>query len=336
MNKNISPNVQISKEEFAMMVKDSLVEQYADTGYEFDIKEVNKENDLTLLGITVTSKESIISPCVYVERAYDDYLKNRCCLYQIVDDLSGFIMKQLNSLPTINAEELITREYIKDNIIPTLINTEANAELLQNLVSKQYSDLSVIYRINVTNDVMGSGTIKVSPQILERAGISIDELDKMAMANLKKKEGFNVKSLEYMLGKILGGSSVDEAMNLPAVELSEIKSADSPMYVVVNNSGVFDSNVLLQEEELKRIAAVVEEDYVIIPSSVHEVLLVLGQTENIEELNSMVREVNETQVSREDRLSDHVYVFSLKEGKLLTDTEYLQLGIDERLTRGID
>lgn len=68
----------------------------------------------------------------------------------------------------------------------------------------------------------------------------------------------------------------------------------------------------------------------IIPSSIHEVLLVTEENlDNIETYNQMVREVNATQVTKEERLSDHVYVYSVDAGKLLTDTEYQALSEGE-------
>ena len=47
----------------------------------------------------------------------------------------------------------------------------------------------------------------------------------------------------------------------------------------------------------------------IIPSSKHEILLVKGAMDRVE-IDAMIREVNETQVAEQDRLSDHGYWFT--------------------------
>ena len=60
-----------------------------------------------------------------------------------------------------------------------------------------------------------------------------------------------------------------------------------------------------------------EKGYFILPSSVHEVLL-LEETGNEDRcgLYRMVREVNEKNVPREEFLSDSVYYFDRKTGRI--------------------
>jgi hypothetical protein len=56
-------------------------------------------------------------------------------------------------------------------------------------------------------------------------------------------------------------------------------------------------------------------DLYILPSSIHEVIL-LPMLDNYdrEELEKMVREVNQESVSQEELLSEHVYTFYRKDG----------------------
>lgn len=69
---------------------------------------------------------------------------------------------------------------------------------------------------------------------------------------------------------------------------------------------------ILCPDLLKNFADEIQDDLYIIPSSIHEVLLVpAGETAgNGRELSEMVQEVNRTQVEREETLSDHVYFYS--------------------------
>ena len=62
---------------------------------------------------------------------------------------------------------------------------------------------------------------------------------------------------------------------------------------------------------LSDIAAQLDSDFYIIPSSVHEVLLI--PSEHIfskKELSTMIQEVNDTQLLPEEILSDHAYYYS--------------------------
>ena len=60
------------------------------------------------------------------------------------------------------------------------------------------------------------------------------------------------------------------------------------------------------------------DDYYLIPSSIHEVILIqkrdLG---DVSELNNMIREVNLTQLSHDEILSNHYYTYVRKEEALI-------------------
>lgn len=67
------------------------------------------------------------------------------------------------------------------------------------------------------------------------------------------------------------------------------------------------ASLLLQEDIRKQIGECLGSDYFVLPSSIHEVLILPdnGMLE-VPELNAMVKEVNETQVERQEQLSDKV------------------------------
>ena len=72
---------------------------------------------------------------------------------------------------------------------------------------------------------------------------------------------------------------------------------------------------MLYESVLERFAMEFNSDLYILPSSVHEVILIpCSLSPTIEELTCMVREINRTEVSETERLSDQVYHYSLSEG----------------------
>lgn len=60
------------------------------------------------------------------------------------------------------------------------------------------------------------------------------------------------------------------------------------------------------DEVAKRIGT----NFYILPSSIHETILVTATDCSISELEKMVMEVNETEVAAEEILSDHVYCYN--------------------------
>lgn len=65
------------------------------------------------------------------------------------------------------------------------------------------------------------------------------------------------------------------------------------------------------------LAGVLKENFYVLPSSVHEVIIVPESSQiRQSELERMVREINETQVPEEEILSNHAYFYYAQEGKL--------------------
>ena len=60
-----------------------------------------------------------------------------------------------------------------------------------------------------------------------------------------------------------------------------------------------------------------DKDYYVIPSSIHESILVDTDSMEPDALNAMIREVNATQVLPEDFLSDYGLKYDAKLGKIV-------------------
>ena len=93
---------------------------------------------------------------------------------------------------------------------------------------------------------------------------------------------------------------------------------DSCMYVLSNQYRHFGAGCILYNRVLEDIGNQINDDFFILPSSIHEtIILPASYAMSKESLSEMIVEINETQVSEEDILSDHAYYFSRKENKIL-------------------
>ena len=105
------------------------------------------------------------------------------------------------------------------------------------------------------------------------------------------------------IAKMTGSSTVPEAI--------------SPIYILSNADLFYGAACILYEGVLRKIALQLGSDLLILPSSVHEVLIVPDESEwEKSELEWMVRGINREVVAEEDRLSDQIYRYSLKTGQL--------------------
>ena len=84
-----------------------------------------------------------------------------------------------------------------------------------------------------------------------------------------------------------------------------------PMYVLTNQHKLNGSVCILYQNVLRDFANRLACDFYILPSSIHEVLLIPAANQiSYQELSDMVQDVNSSQLSREEILSDHVYYYS--------------------------
>ena len=90
-------------------------------------------------------------------------------------------------------------------------------------------------------------------------------------------------------------------------EKMDMEAMENPMFCLTNKAKMNGASLLLQEDIRKQIGECLGSDYFVIPSSIHEVLILPDNgIFQVPELNAMVQEVNETQVERQEQLSDKV------------------------------
>ena len=114
-------------------------------------------------------------------------------------------------------------------------------------------------------------------------------------------------------------STVYAALGIPSPDSEEV-----PLYVLTTPKEKFGSSALLNKEALQNASETIGGDLLIIPCSIHEVLLVSSSQIEPEELETIVRIVNKEEVRPEDILSDHVYRYDCQ-------TKQLSMAVTEHL-----
>lgn len=142
---------------------------------------------------------------------------------------------------------------------------------------------------------------------MEHWGIDVNELFDIASFNTPKLLESDIKNLSEIVENIMKNKGADVTFPI------EYKD-ESPMYVLTNKLKLYGACCILYKHLLEEFASSVKTDLYIIPSSIHEVLLVPKREEYDKEyLSELVREVNTTELSPEEVLSDHIYYYSRKD-----------------------
>ena len=296
--------------------KEFLPEKYQDA--QVEIRPVYKVNrTLDGLSIRVNEPGMNISPTIYVNHMYEDYVTTENLNATLERAAEGFI-KAMEQKESINVSELTNAECAKDKIVFQLINTEQNKEMLANMPHREFKDLSVIYRMVVKIDGEGIASTPVHNGLADTLGFTEEQLFKLAAENTKRLLPPVVKSMNDVMRDIFMKDGMPP-------EIADMMLGEMPpeqqMYVISNNKGINGAVSMLYEYGLHELAEKLGSDLYIMPSSIHEVIAVSTDMGTPESLSEMVREVNGSQVSAEEQLSDHVYRFDAASKKLsLADT----------------
>lgn len=112
--------------------------------------------------------------------------------------------------------------------------------------------------------------------------------------------------------------SYENVRNIIEEEVEKLKAdRELNMYVLTNNIRTNGATCITYPDILKDFAEEHQSDIYIIPSSIHEVILIPESNLDMEEFNQIIAEVNQKELDPTEVLSDHMYLYSRREGEIL-------------------
>lgn len=266
-------------------------------------------------GIMIQPGRTQAAPVVYFEDIYHEYQKSgdmKSCIKEAVER-TKCCMEVSAPAPDV-FKDIFSWEKVSKYIYPFLISTKRNEAMLEDMMHRDFLDLSVCYLLRFSEKETGfNGIVRITRDIAAVWERDEDALYQKAMEN-SRKETYSIQKMNEALITLMeeeGGEDMPESINLSGTD-----SLDS-LSILTNRLSQYGAAGLLRTELLEKFAAKCKSDFYIIPSSIHEVLL-LPYVENVatNELNEMVQTVNETNLEEEDILSDHVYYYSREEKQI--------------------
>lgn len=179
-------------------------------------------------------------------------------------------------------------EDIKDKLFIRICGVGINEEDLSILANTKINNLAITYNVLIDKltDYPPIKSIKITNELLDKYGVSKEELHKAAIQNSEKI--FPAKY--YKTNDLV------------------------PFNILTNEIGCLGAAALFYPNQMEKIAASLGGDYFVLPSSIHEVLVLPDYGNlNYMELEQMVKEINKTTVDRKDQLSNDVYYYDSKE-----------------------
>lgn len=280
----------------------------AGEGGNITINHVIKNNGCEMDGLVIMEKGKDIAPTIYLDSFYELYTNGEN-IKNIIRQIEVIYEQNKNNV-TFDVNILKHFDTIKDKIVYKVVNYRSNEKLLEQVPHKRILDLAVVFYCLLDNEYGRSATALIYNNNLKNWNVTIDDVYKAALKNTPDLLHSKISSMAALFEKC--GVNVDGE----EVDLKDYVPSD--MYVLTNESKLNGAACILYENVLYDFAQKLGADLYILPSSVHEVILLpkLSMFEK-DELVNMVKEVNTEGVAADEVLSDRVYEYNRTE-RLIT------------------
>lgn len=261
------------------------------------ISKTVKNNDSILETLVIRTEADRCLPCMHIKDLYSAYEEGNLNVEEMAEGIRDMFYTYADpALPS--GEEFLELiedfDNVRDHIGCRLVNGETNRKRLEACPHKRIGEFAVTYYIRVGEVRNGFYVMQISNDVFGKWGISIDEMHDLAMKNMDFSNSFEFRNMSEMLG--------------PQGHMCR-------MFILTNKGTVNGAAVILSAEVRRKVSEYMNGDYYILPSSVHELIIIpCGRGDTSAELSRMVREVNRTQyVKSEEFLSDNVYEYCAEE-----------------------
>lgn len=295
----------MTKKEFYNNVVEGIKEKLGDE-YMVDVREVIKVN-LTLDGLTIHRDSENITLTIYLN-SYKEHFDSGRPLEDIIQEIISVYQSHRNP-EHIMVHDFYDFDNLKDKIIIKVIGTDKNERLLNNIPHLIMGDLglAVIPYVMLQSDEQGNMGFQIQHNHLKVWDKTLTEIIELAAANTNKMYNFVVKNMNEILFESFGMDVLGCNTDI------ELQNFDNPMYVLTDSGNkTLGASQLYLKDKIKEFADICECSLYILPSSIHELILIREDFAGIcvQELKQMVQSVNATEVSDEDFLSDNLYFYN--------------------------
>lgn len=282
------------------------VEKTLGEEYRVEVKVVQKNNGIRLHGLLILTEKGNVVPTIYLEPFWE--------AYEAGTSLAEVVRRLLEIYRTDTPQEQIDMDFFKhfesvrNRICYRLIRGKGNEELLEDIPHIPFLDLEICFFYAYSGTVLGEGAILIHNSHMKLWNTSTKELMRLAQENTPRLYPWQCSPMEEVLREIM--SEENDREEMPDEEACTRFLADVPMLVLSNRKRVQGASCILYAGLLEQLAASSQCSFYILPSSIHEVILLSDKgSEEPERLKAMIVEINRTQVAPEEVLSDSLYYF---------------------------
>lgn len=287
----------MGEEEFYCILKEKISEKMEKQGVDFCFEYITKNNNQKLPVLMIRGEREGVSPVIHLKNLYEQ-VQNGQTLEAVIEEVMYVWEKAMEQKVEI-PESFFEFEEAKERLFFRLVNLGMNVQLWEDTPFLPWNDLALTVRYLVTESEEGISSILVTEKEITRWGVTLEEV--FAEAKIHTKRLFPAKIMEF--------SSMFPTL------LQEKES--NQMYILTNTKEVNGATTLCYPNIVWEFAKKLDQNLFILPSSIHEVILVPeNNAPYVEDLKDMIRQANTTVVEEEEILSYQLYYCDRATGEI--------------------
>lgn len=284
-------------EQFKTEVARSLEEKIP-SGYRVECGSVSKLNGMILDSISAVREDRCFYRIMYLNDLYELYLKG-----DSIDAIAEMILAQ--GTTEMNRDEMLFMdladyEKVSDRICLKLINAEKNEKLLKECPHVRFLDLAAVFYVMMETENGNYQTI-LNHRLLETWNKDKKDIIMPACRNTRRLNNYEIMDMDKIL---------EEMGQKPDPE----KQNNKRMVSIGAESGHNGAIYMMDKKLLSGYAKEMNDDLLIIPSSIHEIIILPASTMKREDADRTIHDVNKKVLSEGEYLSDHSYLFLKDDG----------------------
>lgn len=287
------------------------VKRLTESDTQITIQHMQKNNCVILDALCICKKNDETAPLIYLDEFYRRHRQG-----VPISHLAKLLLSQYRDIPKIPPaamESFHDFSKAQNHIYCRIVNYDLNAGQLDPIPHKRFLDLAITCYFQVDSETLKDATITITENHCSLWGISPNRLHQIAWNNTINQLPFQLQSMEETLEEILA-----EEASLTSEDLSPISFNPVPMYILTNSKRCLGAICMMYPGILAKAAESFQSDLYILPSSIHECILIPeSKAFPKEELEDMVEHINATQLEPQEILSNHVYFYDRKEDSIL-------------------
>lgn len=299
-------------EEFVENVKDR-IKDYLPGKYENAVIEVSRHEKIneSYLGMCVWTGGNAVSPVLNLEMYYALCQSSLTGMEDVIRRMADIV--QENTIPV---DLSLVTDYgrTKENLFIRVCDAGRNGELLKNIPHTRIDDLAVTYHILRSIDAGGMSSMTVTSQMMADLGITKEQLHQDAMENSPRLFPPMIENIGTMLRLFEMKAAGLEEEDISEIRKTMDQDMQIPMLVVTNREQINGASALFYPGILDQVGKMMGEGYFILPSSVHEWIIVPDREGfDANEMQVMIMDANQNAVTPDIQLGDEAYHYDPKE-----------------------